>query len=234
MGHDLGHTPFGHAGEEVLNELLPGGFKHNVQSLRVVDVLEGSHHRVGSGMNLTMEVRDGIVHHTGSKNPFTLEGQIVHLADRIAYINHDIDDALRSGVIRFEDLPDSSIELFGASHRSRINSLVIDVIKNSEGKEKICQSPAFKSEMDNLRKFMFTNVYKNVRVKRDEDLDKVETVIKSLYEYYLENPNLLPAELKEISEKDGVAEAVKDYIAGMTDRFALSTYTDIFVPKGWK
>ena len=185
-------------------------------------------------MNLTMEVRDGIVHHTGSKNPFTLEGQIVHLADRIAYINHDIDDALRSGVIRFEDLPDSSIELFGASHRSRINSLVIDVIKNSEGKEKICQSPAFKSEMDNLRKFMFTNVYKNVRVKRDEDLDKVETVIKSLYEYYLENPNLLPEELKEISERDGVAEAVKDYIAGMTDRFALSTYTDIFVPKGWK
>ena len=234
LGHDLGHTPFGHNGEEVLNKIHPGGFKHNVQSLRVVDVLEGSRHRVGSGMNLTMEVRDGIVHHTGSKNPFTLEGQIVHLADRIAYINHDIDDALRSGVIRFEDLPDSSIELFGASHRSRINSLVIDVIKNSEGKEKICQSPAFKSEMDNLRKFMFTNVYKNVRVKRDEDLDKVETVIKSLYEYYLENPNLLPAELKEISEKDGVAEAVKDYIAGMTDRFALSTYTDIFVPKGWK
>ena len=128
LGHDLGHTPFGHNGEEVLNKIHPGGFKHNV---RVVDVLEGSHHRVGSGMNLTMEVRDGIVNHTGSKNPFTLEGQIVHLADRIAYINHDIDDALRSGVIRFEDLPESSIELFGASHRSRINSLVIDVIKNS-------------------------------------------------------------------------------------------------------
>ncbi len=234
LGHDLGHTPFGHNGEEVLNKIHPGGFHHNVQSLRVVDVLEGSHHREGFGMNLTAEVRDGIVNHTGPTDPFTLEGQIVHLADRIAYINHDIDDALRSGVIDFSDIPGSSIELFGASHRSRINSLVIDVIKNSEGKDKICQSPAFRKEMDHLRKFMFANVYKNVRVKRDEDLDKVETVIRSLYEYFLDNPELLPKDLKEITEKDGVQEAVKDYIAGMTDRFALSTYTDIFVPKGWK
>ena len=215
LGHDLGHTPFGHNGEEVLNKIHPGGFHHNVQSLRVVDVLEGSHHRVGCGMNLTAEVRDGIVNHT-------------------AYINHDIDDALRSGVINFKDIPESSIELFGSSHRARINSLVIDVIKNSEGKDKICQSPAFKKEMDHLRKFMFANVYKNSQVKRDEDLNKVETVIRSLYEYYLDNPGLLPDDLREISERDGVAEAVKDYIAGMTDRFALSTYTDLFVPKGWK
>ena len=234
LGHDLGHTPFGHNGEEVLNKIHPGGFHHNVQSLRVVDVLEGSHHRVGCGMNLTAEVRDGIVNHTGPNDPFTLEGQIVHLADRIAYINHDIDDALRSGVIDFKDIPESSIELFGSSHRARINSLVIDVIKNSEGKDKICQSPAFKKEMDHLRKFMFANVYKNSQVKRDEDLNKVETVIRSLYEYYLDNPGLLPDDLREISERDGVAEAVKDYIAGMTDRFALSTYTDLFVPKGWK
>jgi dGTPase len=185
-------------------------------------------------MNLTAEVRDGIVNHTGPNDPFTLEGQIVHLADRIAYINHDIDDALRSGVINLKDIPESSIELFGSSHRARINSLVIDVIKNSEGKDKICQSPAFKKEMDHLRKFMFANVYKNSQVKRDEDLNKVETVIRSLYEYYLDNPGLLPEDLREISERDGVAEAVKDYIAGMTDRFALSTYTDLFVPKGWK
>ncbi len=234
LGHDLGHTPFGHNGEEVLNKIHPGGFRHNVQSLRVVDVLEGSHHREGYGMNLTAEVRDGIVNHTGSTDPFTLEGQIVHLADRIAYINHDIDDALRSGVISFDDLPESSIELFGASHRARINSLVIDVIKNSEGKDRICQSPDFKKEMEHLRRFMFANVYRNSRVKKDEDLNKVETVIRSLYEYYIDNPGGLPEELREIAEKDGVHEAVKDYIAGMTDRFALSTYTDLFVPKGWK
>ncbi len=234
LGHDLGHTPFGHNGEEVLNKIHPGGFRHNVQSLRVVDVLEGSHHRVGMGMNLTAEVRDGIVNHTGPGIPFTLEGQIVHIADRIAYINHDIDDALRSGVIEFTDIPESSIKLFGASHRGRINSLVIDVIKSSEGRDKICQSPEFKGEMEHLRRFMFQNVYKNSRVKRDEDLNKVETVIRSLYDYYCDNPDLLPEELLDISLKDGVNEAVKDYIAGMTDRFALSTYTDIFVPKGWK
>ena len=234
LGHDLGHTPFGHNGEEVLNKIHPGGFKHNIQSLRVVDVLEGNQHRIGMGMNLTEEVRDGIVNHTGRKEPFTLEGQIVHIADRIAYINHDIDDALRSGVIDFSDIPKSSIDLFGASHRGRINSMVIDVIRSSEGKDRILQSPDFKVETDNLRKFMFANVYRNNRVKRDEDLNKVETVIKSLYEYYCENPSLLPDDLREISERDGVNEAVKDYIAGMTDRFALSTYTDIFVPKGWK
>ena len=234
LGHDLGHTPFGHNGEEVLNKIHPGGFRHNVQSLRVVDVLEGSHHRVGMGMNLTAEVRDGIVNHTGPKEPFTLEGQIVHLADRIAYINHDIDDALRSGVILFEDLPASSIELFGSSHRSRINSMVIDVIRNSEGRDKIMQSPDFRKEMEHLRKFMFANVYRNIRVKKDEDLNKVETVIKSLYEYYCDNPELLPGELQDIASTDGVHEAVKDYVAGMTDRFALSTYTDLFVPKGWK
>ena len=234
LGHDLGHTPFGHNGEEVLNRIHPGGFRHNVQSLRVVDVLEGSHHRVGAGMNLTAEVRDGIVNHTGPNEPFTLEGQIVHLADRIAYINHDIDDALRSGVILFEDIPQSSIDLFGASHRSRINSMVIDVIKSSEGKDKICQSPDFKKEMEFLRKFMFANVYRNPIVKKDEDLNKVETVIRSLYEYYMNNPDALPEELREVRENDGTAEAVKDYVAGMTDRFALSTYTELFVPKAWK
>ena len=234
LGHDLGHTPFGHNGEEVLNKIHPGGFRHNIQSLRVVDVLEGNHHRIGMGMNLTEEVRDGIVNHTGPHIPFTLEGQIVHLADRIAYINHDIDDALRSGVIEFEDLPGTSIELFGASHRSRINALVIDVIKNSEGKDMICQSAEFRDEMNNLRRFMFENVYKSPKVKRDEDLSKVETVIGSLYDYYISSPELLPEDLRDIAQKDGVNEAVKDYIAGMTDRFALSTYTDIFVPKAWK
>ncbi|MBQ7703577.1 MAG: deoxyguanosinetriphosphate triphosphohydrolase, partial [Firmicutes bacterium] len=174
LGHDLGHTPFGHNGEDVLNKIHPGGFSHNVQSLRVVDVLEENRHRAGQGMNLTMEVRDGIVNHTGPVTPFTLEGQIVHLADRIAYINHDIDDALRSGVISFDDLPKSSVELFGHSHRNRINALVMDTIRNSDGFGEIRQSPEFRDEMNNLRRFMFERVYQSPIVKRDEDLAKVE------------------------------------------------------------
>ncbi len=234
LGHDLGHTPFGHNGEDVLNRIHPGGFSHNVQSLRVVDVLEDNRHRQGQGMNLTMEVRDGIVNHTGPDIPFTLEGQIVHLADRIAYINHDIDDALRSGVISFDDLPRASIELFGRSHRNRINALVMDTIRNSDGKDQICQSPEFREEMNDLRRFMFERVYQSPIVKRDEDLAKVETVIAALYEYYSEDIDRLPSDLREIAERDGVREAAKDYVAGMTDRFALTKYDELFVPIGWK
>ena len=232
LGHDLGHTPFGHNGEEVLNKIHPGGFKHNVQSLRVADVIESTQSR--RGMNLTMEVRDGIVNHTGSGIPFTLEGQIVKLSDRIAYINHDIDDAIRSGVISAEDLPEKAIRVFGATHRERINNMVTDVIVNSDGKDRICQSPEFKTNLDSLRTFMFANVYKSSRVKREEDLNKVEVVISSLYDYFIKNIDQLPDEMKEIAERDGKNEAVKDYVAGMTDRFALAAYTDLFVPKGWK
>lgn len=232
LGHDLGHTPFGHNGEEVLNKIHPGGFKHNVQSLRVADVIESTQSR--RGMNLTMEVRDGIVNHTGSGIPFTLEGQIVKLSDRIAYINHDIDDAIRSGVISAEDLPEEAIRVFGATHRERINNMVTDVIVNSDGKDRICQSPEFKTNLDSLRTFMFANVYKSSRVKREEDLNKVEVVISSLYDYFIKNIDQLPEDMKEIAERDGKNEAVKDYVAGMTDRFALAAYTDLFVPKGWK
>lgn len=232
LGHDLGHTPFGHNGEEVLNEVHPEGFEHNIQSLRVVDVLESTQSR--NGMNLTAEVRDGIVNHTGSCLPFTMEGQVVKISDRIAYINHDIDDALRSSVISMEDIPKSSLELFGYSHRERIDNMVTDVIVNSCDKDKITQSDSFSDELTGLRIFMFSNVYKSSRVKREEDLAKVEVVIKSLYEYFLRNPNRLPKDMQEISKKDGIHEAVKDYIAGMTDRFALSLYTELFVPKGWK
>ncbi len=234
LGHDLGHTPFGHNGEEVLDSVHKGGFRHNEQSLRVVDVLEGNSHRDGRGMNLTFEVRDGIRHHSGSVSPKTLEGQIVHLADRIAYINHDIDDALRSGVIAFDDIPKSSIRLFGKSHRSRINSMVIDVVKASEGQPEILQSEDFAEELNKLRKYMFANVYKNSSVKKNEDLSKVEVVISSLYRYYLDAPEELPEELRQIAKTDGTAEAVKDYVAGMTDRFALAAYTEHFVPKGWE
>lgn len=232
LGHDLGHTPFGHNGEDVLNSIHPGGFEHNVQSLRVVDVLESTTSR--KGMNLTEEVRDGIVNHTGGGKPFTLEGQIVKLSDRIAYINHDIDDAVRSGVISEDDIPKTSLEIFGHSHRERIDNMVRDVIENSRDREEIFQSKIFKDELTNLRAFMFASVYKSSRVKREEDLAKVEVVIRSLYEYFLKNPSKLPRDLQEISQKDGINEAVKDYIAGMTDRFALTVYTDLFVPKGWK
>ena len=232
LGHDLGHTPFGHNGEEILNKIHAGGFEHNVQSLRVVDVLESTASR--KGMNLTMEVRDGIVNHTGPQFPFTLEGQVVKISDRIAYINHDIDDAMRSGVIRLDDIPQSSLDLFGRSHRERINNMVTDVIENSDGKDRIYQSSAYKAELDLLRTFMFANVYKSSRVKREEDLNKVDVVLSSLYDYFLEHITELPQDLQEIAGTDGPEEAVKDYIAGMTDRFALSTYTDLFVPKAWK
>lgn len=232
LGHDLGHTPFGHNGEEVLDKIHEGGFKHNEQSLRVVDVLESTASR--RGMNLTEEVRDGIVNHTGGNMPFTLEGQIVKISDRIAYINHDIDDAVRSGVISMDDIPKSSLEIFGASHRERINNMVSDVVKNSDGKDAIVQSPEFKEELDSLRKFMFANVYKSSRVKREEDLAKVEVVLSSLYKYFIDNSDQLPEDMRHIAETDGKAEAAKDYVAGMTDRFALATYSDLFVPKGWK
>ena len=232
LGHDLGHTPFGHNGEDVLNSVHPGGFHHNLQSLRVVDVLEATSSR--RGMNLTAEVRDGIVNHTGSGRPFNLEGQVVKISDRVAYINHDIDDALRSGVISMEDIPKTALELFGYSHRERINNMVTDLIKNSDGREEISQSPQFREELNRLRTFMFSHVYKSGRVKREEDLAKVEVVISSLYNYFLRDPSKLPDDLRQVAEEDGVNEAVKDYIAGMTDRFALNIYTELFVPKSWK
>lgn len=232
LGHDLGHTPFGHNGEDVLNSVHPGGFHHNLQSLRVVDVLEATSSR--RGMNLTAEVRDGIVNHTGSGRPFTLEGQVVKISDRVAYINHDIDDALRSGVISMEDIPKTALELFGYSHRERINNMVTDLIKNSDGREEISQSPQFREELNRLRTFMFSHVYKSGRVKREEDLAKVEVVISSLYNYFLRDPSRLPDDLRQVAEEDGANEAVKDYIAGMTDRFALNIYTELFVPKSWK
>ena len=232
LGHDLGHTPFGHNGEDVLNQIHPGGFEHNVQSLRVADVIESTSSR--KGMNLTAEVRDGIVNHTGPVKPFTLEGQIVKLSDRIAYINHDIDDAVRSGVISIDDVPKSSLELFGYSHRQRIDAMVNDVIENSEGKDEIMQSEEFRKELLTLRSFMFKNVYKSSLVKKEEDLAKVGVVIKALYDYFLEHEEKLPEDLQEVARTEGINEAVKDFVAGMTDRYALSLYTDLFVPKAWK
>lgn len=232
LGHDLGHTPFGHNGEKVLNDLYKGGFRHNVQSLRVVDVLESN--GVRRGMNLTEEVRDGILNHTGKTLPLTLEGQIVKISDRVAYINHDIDDALRSGVITESDLPKACIEVLGKTHRGRINTLVTDLIENSFEKDRISMSRTCMTHMELLRDFMFENVYHNRKVKKDEELEKINHILKSLYQYYIENPDQLPEDLRQMVPEFGLEEMVKDHIAGMTDRYAVNLYTELFVPKGWK
>lgn len=224
LGHDLGHTPFGHAGEEALNEIVPGGFKHNEQSLRVVDLLEGE-----DGLNLTWEVRDGIVHHTGPVKPQTLEGQIICYADRIAYINHDIDDALRAGIIAPQDLPAECLEVLGYEHRQRINTMVLDIIRNSWGKERIAMSSRVQEATDSLRAFLFKNVYIGSRAKTEEG--KAKRMLKELYYYYLEHPELLPPARHP---EENLSRRVCDYIAGMTDRFAIVQYQKLFVPTGFQ
>ena len=225
MGHDLGHTPFGHSGESVLAEIYPGGFRHNVQSLRVVDVLESGSTR--RGMNLTMEVRDGIVNHTGSVMPLTPEGQIVKVSDRIAYINHDIDDAIRSGIITIDDLPKGSIAILGDTHKKRIDTLVRDMIENTVGRPTAQLSDEKMEAMNDLRTFMFKNVYHNSRVKRVEDINKVKEIVEFLYGYYLENSEQLPQELLAMRDEFTIEELVKDQVAGMTDRYALNKYEEL-------
>jgi len=231
LGHDLGHTPFGHNGEAVLNKIHPGGFRHREQSLRTVDRLEVTSKRVG--LNLTAEVRDGILNHSGPNLPFTLEGQIVRISDRIAYINHDIDDAIRSGVITEEDLPKEHIAVLGPTHSERINNLITDLVTASENQDVIRLSEPFWHSLDELRNFMFENVYNNVKVKKEEDLNKVEVVIEQLYRYFQDNPKEMPELYQTIAGEDGIDEAVKDYISGMTDRYAISLYSRLFVPKAW-
>ena len=225
MGHDLGHTPFGHSGEAVLAQIYPGGFKHNVQSLRVVDVMESGSAR--RGMNLTQEVRDGILNHTGSTVPMTLEGQVVKTSDRIAYINHDIDDAIRSGIITVGDLPKECISVLGDTHKKRIDTLVRDMIVNSVGKPKAQLSSEKAEAMNELRTYMFKNVYHNRRVKKVEDINKVEEIVKSLYGYYIENWLELPDELLLMRDEYSIEELIKDHVAGMTDRYAINTFEDI-------
>ncbi len=226
LGHDLGHTPFGHTGEAALNEVFPPGFRHNEQSLRLVDELEG-----WSGLNLTLEVRDGILNHTGSRDPFTLEGQIVKICDRIAYINHDIDDALRGGVLREEDLPAECLEVLGFSHRERINNMVLDLINNSMGKPSISLSAPVQRATDGLRGFMFQKVYVGSEAKREEL--KARHVVKFLYQYMAENPRAMPQEYLKKVDAYGPERVACDYIAGMTDRYAISQFTRLFVPRAF-
>ena len=227
LGHDLGHTPFGHSGEDVLDELIPGGFEHNVQSLRVVEKLEND----GEGLNLTFEVRDGILNHKKSGKPATLEGSVVSLADRIAYINHDIDDAMRAGVLQESDLPQECVRVLGNLHGKRINTMILDVVEQSFGQPFVHMSEPVYAQFDALREFMFERVYRNPVAKSEED--KAKRMIRELFAYYLEHLELLTGEYAKYLEEDGKERAVADYIAGMTDNYAVSEYVRIFVPKAW-
>lgn len=232
LGHDLGHTPFGHTGEKVLNELHPEGFKHYEQSLRVVDFLESNENR--QGLNLTYEVREGIINHSGKRPSESLEGQIVKFSDRIAYINHDIDDAIRGGIIREKDLPKDCIEILGSTHGIRINNMILDIVKNSLDKDKIIMSPDIDNMTNKLREYMFKNVYYNKKAKSEEG--KVEYIIKELYKYYIKNVDKMPIEYQKSSfvGKYSVEDRICDYIAGMTDRYVIHVFNDIFVPKPWE
>ena len=227
LGHDLGHTPFGHAGERVLDTIMPEGFAHNVQSLRVVDRLE----KDGEGLNLTWEVRRGILCHTGPDYAETLEGRLLRLADKIAYINHDIDDAIRGGIIYPMDIPLSASQVLGFTHSERINTLVMDIIQTSTGRDDVVQSQACAQAMQDLRSFMFEAVYRNPVAKGEES--KAQEMIRRLFDYYRSDPDKLPAEFQEIRLEEGVERAVCDYIAGMTDLYAVERYSDAFIPKAW-
>ena len=225
LGHDLGHTPFGHTGETVLAKAHPAGFRHNVQSLRVCDVLERNSTR--RGMNLTAEVRDGILNHTGETQPFTPEGRIVKTADRIAYVNHDTDDALRSGIIRESDLPKEAAAFLGDTISKRIDALIRDMVQTSEAAGDIRQSQSFMQAMNELRGFLFDAVYLSERVAADSKRYEIDSVIRVLYDYYMKNPERLPGEYQELISGFGLAEIVKDHIAGMTDRYARDTYLEV-------
>ena len=227
LGHDLGHTPFGHAGERLLNEMMPGGFAHYKQSVRVVERLE----KGGAGLNLTWEVRNGIVCHTKGTPAATLEGQLVRLADHIAYINHDIEDALRGDIIRPLDIPLEISNVLGFTHSKRISTLVTDAVQASQEQREIRQSPRVGEAMLALKDFMFESVYTNQLAKGEEG--KAQDMLRRLFEYYQKDPDRLPGDFQAIRMEEGVDRAVCDYIAGMTDPFAVERFKELFIPKGW-
>lgn len=227
MGHDLGHTPFGHSGENVLDRLVPGGFEHNVQSLRVVELLEND----GKGLNLTFEVRDGILHHKKNGTPATLEGKVVSIADRIAYLNHDIDDAIRAGVICEADLPRACVRVLGDSHGRRINTMILDIVEQSFDRPEVVMSDTVSEQFQALRGFMFERVYYNPVAKSEEG--KAKRVVEQLFEYYCEHLDELPAEFLLRRGLDGEKRIVADYIACMTDNYAIRDFERLFVPKSW-
>ncbi len=224
LGHDLGHTPFGHVGERVLNDLCPGGFRHSEQSLRVVDVLE----KDGKGLNLTYEVRDGILNHTKSGKPATLEGYAVSLADRIAYINHDIEDSIRAGFLRVDELPASAIAKFGSDTSSRINTAIMDIVHTSEGKPYVRMSDERQEALNLLRAFMFEHVYERANRLIQESAERMLT---ALFEYFLSHTHELPALYQRIAAQEGAARAVCDFLSSMTDKYAISVFKRLYVPR---
>lgn len=230
LGHDLGHTPFGHAGEHALDEVNPFGFRHNIQSVRIVERLEKN----GEGLNLTWEVVDGILNHKSSGSPRTLEGQIVRLSDKIAYLNHDIDDAIRGGILTETQIPEEFHRALGDTTRKRLNTLIHDVVTNSMGKAEISMSEEVEGAMKDLRAFMFERVYLNPVAKREEK--KAIHMIQNLYWFYMENLDEIPREYQSMQGESGVnkEQMVCDYIAGMTDTYAVKKFEDYFVPKSWK
>ncbi|MCD7756304.1 MAG: deoxyguanosinetriphosphate triphosphohydrolase [Firmicutes bacterium] len=228
LGHDLGHTPFGHAGEDALSRCLGKPFRHNEQSLRVVDVLE----KDGKGLNLSNEVRLGILGHTGDYIPETLEGQVVRRSDQIAYVNHDIDDAIRAGILTNDDIPQEITDILGHDHSSRINTLVCDAIHTSREAGQICLSPMVDKALKDLRAFMFERVYRNPVAKGEES--KAKDMLQRLFEYYFTHPEALPEDFQPQMSFGGLERTVCDYVAGMTDNYAVDKFTEIFIPMGWQ
>ena len=229
LGHDIGHTPFGHSGERVLNNLCEGGFVHSEQSVRIVEKLEKS----GQGLNLTWEVRDGIKNHQTESMPATPEGQIVRLSDKIAYVNHDIDDAIRGNLLCETDIPEYIRETIGSSTHERLDTLIHDVVINSMENEKICMSEEIYQAMLDLRTFMFNNVYNNDTAREEEA--KAHRMIEALFEYYMDNIDSMPEKyINMINEGEHKSRVVCDYIAGMTDQYAIMKFNEYFMPKAWQ
>ena len=229
MGHDLGHTPFGHSGEHVLNKIHPGGFHHNVQSLRVVEVLEKS--PSGKPLNLTKEVRQGILSHSGKTEPATVEAECVRRADRIAYLNHDLDDALRAGILKPFELPEDCLHILGHSHRERINTMITDIVSRSEDQPHLSMSEPVETAMNGLREFMFDRVYRDGW--RDPEEARCDYVLRHLFEYYCEHPGEMPEEFVMIGYRDGTERSVCDFLSCMTDRYATRKFQELFVPSAF-
>lgn len=228
LGHDLGHTPFGHAGERALNMVCPFGFTHNEQSVRTVDYFE----RDGAGLNLTYEVRDGILNHQTASMPSTLEGKIVRFSDKIAYFHHDMDDAIRGGILKEADIPKEIGDVLGYTTGERLDRFIHDIVTASTDKNDITMSPDVEAGMKALRSFMFEHVYENKEAKSEES--KAEVLIITLYEYYLQHLEKLPADLIKMHENGEPKERVVcDFIAAMTDRFAIAKYDELFIPQTW-
>ena len=234
LGHDIGHVAFAHNGEEVLNALLPGGFRHNENSVRVLTRIEG----LGNGLNLTSEVLDGVLHHSGFSNAsikaFTLEGQVVRYSDKIAYVNHDIDNSIRAGLLREDEIPKNVLNILGNTHGNRINTLVKDCIYNNlnniaRGNIVISLSPNIQNALSELRNFMFEHIYKGPILKRERD--KAKFVLEQVYTYFLKNPHKMPRFYMDIVNEEGLPQGVADYIAGMSDDYCLMLFNDIYVPK---